>query len=151
MDSLQCQQLDLLTLETHSIDEDTLELLARIQCHLELRVNVFQWSRLGGAPLFKLLARLQNLVALRLADFWEPWDAYAPWDQSGASLPNVQRPEIVELPLPLHDSYMFLQSILSKWPAVRHLCLKGFMNVSSPDTSTYPPGVHARLWHALKI
>ena len=37
---LQCQQLDLLTVQTHTIDEHTVRLLARTQCPLELRINI---------------------------------------------------------------------------------------------------------------
>ena len=124
--SLPCQQLNLLTLQTHNIDEDTVKMLARIQCPLELRINILQWRCLGAAPLLTLLARLPNLVALRLAASWTPWDAYALWDQCRACLPHVQKLEIEDLPLPLYDSHLFLQGLLSMCPTVKHLCLSGW-------------------------
>ena len=48
---LQCQQLDLLTVTTSTIDGDSVKLLARIQCPLKLSVHIETWSGLGSAPL----------------------------------------------------------------------------------------------------
>ena len=93
MVGVQCQQLDLLTLETDAIDEHIVHLLARIQCPLKLSINICNWRRLRSAPLNTLLAHLPNLVALTLILL-----SYVLWDQHGSCLPDVQRLEIVSLP-----------------------------------------------------
>ena len=89
---LHCQQLDLLTVETQTIDEDAVEVLARIQCPLKLSIEIVKWSLLGSAPLHTLLARLPNLVALTLNNLADV--SHALWDQYGAYLPDVQLLEI---------------------------------------------------------
>ena len=106
---LQCQQLDLLTVSTNAIDEHTVNLLARIQCPLKLGINIKAWSRLKSAPLLTMLARLPNLVALRLISL--PHASNALWDQRGACLPDVQRLEMINLPLHMNDSLVPLLSI----------------------------------------
>ena len=86
--------------------------------------NIFRWSCLQSAPLFTHLARLPNLVALRLTTRYPSWGAYALWDQHGAIMPNVQRVEMMYLSRPrlqMADSHVPLQSILSMFPALSSL------------------------------
>lgn len=64
---LRCQQLDLLTVFTEIIGDQSVTLLARIQCPLKLRIDLAHRSWLRSAPLFSLLAELPNLVALQLS------------------------------------------------------------------------------------
>ena len=143
---LQCEQLDLLTVETPSIDEHTVNLLARIQCPLKLSIDMVEWSRLQSAPLFTLLARLPNLVALGLTTEWNTlWGAYALWDQRGAILPHVQRLEMMYLRLRMNDSHVPLQSILSTFPALKQLTLHSEQRLKMAEQ----PEIHARLWHAI--
>ena len=47
---LQCQQLDLLTVDTSIIDDHTMNLLACIQCPLKLSIDIKEWSLLESAP-----------------------------------------------------------------------------------------------------
>ena len=140
---LQCQQLDLLTVHTIYIDEHTVKSLARIQSPLKLSIDIYCWSSLRSAPLFTLLARLPNLVSLRLLKLKAA--SIALWDQREAILPNVQRLEITHVPLHGRDSHLPLQSILSMCPAVKHVCLRGHRKVYHD-----PPEDYARLWHAFK-
>ena len=142
---LQCQQLDLLTVNTIFIDEHTVKSLARIQSPLKLSIDVSWWSVFASAPLFTLLARLPNLVALRLMSPQEASNAL--WDQRGAILPNVQRLKITHVPLYKSDSHLPLQSIVSMCPAVKHLCLRDRVAL---DCNKHPPEMYARLWHAFK-
>ena len=140
---LQCQQLDLLTVSTNAIDEHTVNLLARIQCPLKLSVDIQEWSLLGSAPLLTLLARLPNLVALRLISL--PYASNALWDQRGACLPDVRRLEMIDLPLHMADSHLPLLSILSMCPALMHLTLHGYPKVEMAEQ----PDIYTCLWHAV--
>ena len=141
---LPCQQLDLLTVVTNTIDEHTVTLLARIQCPLKLRINIMIWSGLGSAPLFSLLAGLPNLIALQLVQLDRALNAL--WDQCGAILPHVQRLEVDWLPLPMSDFCLPLQSILSMCPALKHVYLHSFEEVSLTSRLE----VRVRFWHAFK-
>ena len=142
---LQCQQLNILTVNTIHIDEHTVKSLARVQSPLKLSIDVCCWSSLRSAPLLTLLARLPNLISLRLMHLNLASNAL--WDQRGAILPNVQRLEITHVPLYQSDSHLPLQSILSMCPAVKHLCVRGF---SKLYYEKHCPEVYARLWHAFK-
>ena len=143
---LKCQQLDLLTLETHTIDEHPVKLPARIQCPLKLSINVFHWSFLGSAPLLALLARVPNLVALKLVTWCTLWGAYALRDQRGAVLPGVQRLEMMYLRLHMNDSHVPLQSIMSMFPALKHLSLHSDPALQVAEQ----PDIHTRLWHPFR-
>ena len=144
---LQRQQLDLLTVNTSTIDEHPVKLLARIQCPLKLSIDVSCWSSLGSVLLLTLLARLPNLVALTLTHI--ECASNALWDQRGAILPDVQRLEITHVPLCRSDSHVPLQNFLSMCPEVKHLCLRENSCTALHD-ERYPPEGHARLWHAFK-
>ena len=119
---LQCQQLHLLTSDTDTITEHTVKLLACIQCPLKLRIGAGLELELleehatpdtaGKAPRFGALTFISLQRALN-----------ALWDRRGALLPDVQRLEIVDIPLDLSDSQLPIKSILSMCPALRHLSL----------------------------
>ena len=99
---------------------------------------------LGKRAPLTLLARLPNLVALRLISLSCASDAL--WDHCGACLPAVRRLEIVYLPLHMNDSHLPLVSILSMCPALKHLSLLGYPSLRAAER----PGIHTRLWHAFK-
>ena len=139
---LQCQQLDVLTLVTHIIDEQSVSLLARIKCPLKLDIDTVCWSSLGSAPLFTLLAGLPNLTELELTLI--QYASNVLWDQRGAILPYVQRLKVVAVPL--RDSLLTCQSILGMCPALKHLHLHSASCVTVADRLEF----HADLWHAFK-
>ena len=141
---MQCHQLHWLTLQTDVIDDHTVTLLAHIQCPLHLCIDVFKSSLWGRGPLLALLARLPNLRQLSPTNI--AFASTALWDQRGACLPHVQCLEISSLPLDMHDLHMPFRSILSMFPALKHLTL-----ISDPPLSRAArPDIHAHLWHAFK-
>ena len=143
---LQCQQLDLLTLETDAVDEHTVQLLAGIQCPVKLSINTYDWRRLNSAPLNVLLALLPNLVALTFISLdTKLLDAL--WDQHGPCLPDVQCLEIWRLCLAKPDSHLPLQRILSRCPALKHLSLHAD---DPPLSRAQRSEVYARLSHAFQ-
>ena len=97
------------------------------------------WSFVKSAALFTLLARLPNLIALTLLHLHEASNAL--WDQGGATLPCVQKLEVIWLPLGMSDWTLSLQSIVSMCPALKHLSLRG-SNPSVPEASRLV--MHAR-------
>ena len=141
---LQCQQLDLLTVFNSAIDEHTVGLLAHIQCPLKLSIDIDRWHLKGKMPLFSLLARLPNLIALRLEDLDTVSDVIS--DQSGGFLHHIQRLEVISYSMHQNNSLMSLQSILSMCPALKHLTLHCRPGLS-PTAQTE---LHTRLWHAFK-
>ena len=143
---LQCQQLDLLTLVTSNIDEHSVKMLAQFPRPLKLSIAIPAWSLLASALLLTMLARLPNLVALKLTLLSKT--SYALWDERGAFQLHVQKLELTHLPLHMNDKYLHLplQSILSMCPAVKHLSLHGWPKLQVAAK----PEVHARLWHAFK-
>ena len=141
---LQCQQLDFLTVQTDIIDEHTVTLLACIQCPLQLWIDVSDLSLLRSGPLLTLLARLPNLVGIALDNIATASSAL--WDQRGACLPYVRWLQLSSLPLDMNDSHMPFQSILTMFPALKHLALHS----DPPLSLAARPGVHAHLWDAFK-
>ena len=147
--SLQCQQLDLLTLITSMIDEQSVTLLACIQCPIRLEIDDLDWSWLRAVPLFTLLAGLPNLIALSITSFSEPSNVRRMsgilWYQRGAILPHVRWLEVEGIRL--SDSLSTLQSILGMCPALKHLYLHSASKLPLADRLA----VQEHFWHAFQL